>query len=424
METRTDAAAPGVEAESDQFAVELGAARFRSARGLNRLRFAAVSVFLLLALALGPGMELPRWQSSLPLFVAYWLLAGAMLVASQRSDVWSRRASLGVPFVDMPIVFLLQWQGMGKVGNPESTAAFTVAPFVALVVLGALAVEARQNYIGGFMAAGLAVVLFVRSGADPALIGSTLVLLALVTLLSGYVRVRVHALVRTVAGEYVRRNHLSRYFSPEVVQAIETESLETGRRAEVTLLFSDIRGFTSISEKLDSQDVVDLLTEYHERMVDAIFAHGGTLDKFIGDGIMAWFGGLDERANGAENAVRSAIAMHESLMELNRERAERGESMLRIGVGLHTGTVILGNIGSSRRREYTAIGDAVNVASRIEGLTKTLAQPILVSDETRRAAGDAVEFTLGGEVEVRGKTEPVRVWVPVTERPIESGPEA
>src|SRR5262249_5691049 len=154
---------------------------------------------------------------------------------------------------------------------------------------------------------------------------------------------------------------------------------ETGETREVTILFADLRDFTSLSERLTGTQVVAMVNEFHGRMVSALFSHGGTLDKYLGDGLMAYFGAP---VASADRAVRCALAMQRALDALNVERTARGESALHMGIGIHTGTVVLGDIGAPQRREYTAIGDAVNVASRIQGLTKMHGVPILLSEET------------------------------------------
>ena len=412
--------------EQDAFVAELSKARARGAEQIGLVRFLAVGAFLVIALWLGLALDSARWRASVPLLAAYASFAGIAWLVGKRSARFARLAALAIPFLDMPMVFLLQWQALSSVEQPAATAAFSAGIFVGLLFLSALSLERRQNLAGGIVAAALETSLLVLASADIALVASSLVLIALTTWLCGYSRRRAFHLVRDVVAEHGRLEHLSRYFSPEVVAAIESPVRESGSREEVTVLFSDLRGFTALSEKLDGQDVVGLLVDYHERMVDAIFENGGVLDKFIGDGIMAWFGskpgGGGDPANHAEQAVRCAVAMHEALMKLNRERANLGDAPLRMGVGIHTGEVILGNVGSPRRREYTAIGDTVNVASRIEGLTKQVRTPILVSETTRRSAGESVVFSAGGELEVKGKAEPLRVFAPASDVPIESGP--
>jgi adenylate cyclase len=147
-------------------------------------------------------------------------------------------------------------------------------------------------------------------------------------------------------------------------------------------------------------------------MVRTVFAFGGTLDKFLGDGMMVYFGAPVVQADHAERAVRCALAMTDELARWNVERVQRDEARLAMGIGIHSGTVIVGDIGAPGRREYTAIGHAVNVASRLQELTKARAASILVSGEVRRAV-ERLCFEPAGTVTVRGHSEPIAVFAPI-----------
>lgn len=176
-----------------------------------------------------------------------------------------------------------------------------------------------------------------------------------------------------------------------------------GERREICLLFSDIRGFTTLSESLPPEEVTRLLDRYFSRMVASIHAHGGTLDKFMGDGIMAFFGAPQPRDNPCADAFAAGQAMLAALTEFNRELAAEGRAPLTIGIGLHYGAAVVGYIGAADRHEYTAIGDAVNAASRIEGLTKEAGYPLLASRAVLDRLPDRDGFVPLGEMAVKGR---------------------
>ena len=187
---------------------------------------------------------------------------------------------------------------------------------------------------------------------------------------------------------------LSRYFSPAIREAVLNQQSQKagdalsgdGERKTIAVLFSDLRGFTGMAESLSPEEATRWLREYHEIMVNILFEHGGTLDKFLGDGILATFGTPEPRGDEPARATRAALQMRAALHELNRRRAARRWPALRQGIGVHYGPAIVGNVGVPDRLEYTAIGDTVNLASRIEGLCKTFDADLLISESVLRAA--------------------------------------
>ena len=207
----------------------------------------------------------------------------------------------------------------------------------------------------------------------------------------------------------------SRYVSPlyvsQLVDNYEDVKLG-GERVPLTLLFSDIRGFTSMSERLPAEQVVRILNEYLDRMAEIVFRNGGTLDKFIGDAVMAFWGAPVPVADHARRAVDTALEMMDELGALNRKWAAEGvDQALDIGIGVNSGEAVVGNIGSETHKlDYTAIGDTVNLASRLEGLNKNYSTNIIVSQATKDAVGDAYEFRELDDVKVKGKEQAVKIY--------------
>jgi adenylate cyclase len=204
-----------------------------------------------------------------------------------------------------------------------------------------------------------------------------------------------------------------RYVSKDIYdQLVANPSLARlgGQRREMTVLFSDIRGFTTVSESGAPEEIVALLNEYFTRMVEIVFAHKGTLDKFVGDMVMALFGAPLDDPDHADHAVRAALAMSDALDRMNVEWQKQGRPALDIGIGINTGPMIAGNIGSDAIMSYTVIGDAVNLGARLESLNKNYGSRIIISDATRaRLKG---EYTLRplGDVVVKGKTQAVPIF--------------
>ena len=222
--------------------------------------------------------------------------------------------------------------------------------------------------------------------------------------------------VNAMADGLVERDRVksafARYVSQQVMDSVLTSdagSVLRGDRRRISVLFSDIRGFSKISEHLAPEKVVQLLNEYFELMVEVVFRNQGTLDKFMGDGLMAIFGAPENDPYQEEHALKAAIEMQQELTKLQARWDAEG-IQIRIGVGIHSGPAIVGTIGSSRRMEYTAIGDTVNVASRLQTATKELGTNILISEHTYYGAKGAFPFRNMGTITVRGREEPLTVY--------------
>jgi adenylate cyclase len=208
------------------------------------------------------------------------------------------------------------------------------------------------------------------------------------------------------------KSAFARYVSHQVMDSIldsKAGDILKGDRRRISVLFCDIRGFTSISEGLPPEKVVLLLNEYFERMVEVVFRNHGMLDKFIGDGMMVIFGAPEDDPYQEEHALNAAIEMQSELRSLAEKWKLEGVN-LRIGIGINSGPAIVGNIGSTRRMEYTAIGDTVNLASRLESATKELGVGILISEYTHNALRGSFRFRNMGSVQVKGRAEPVLTY--------------
>jgi len=214
-----------------------------------------------------------------------------------------------------------------------------------------------------------------------------------------------------LAREEVARANYSRFLPEYVVkQMLENpESFKLGGvNQTITILFADIRGFTRISEHAPPEKIVSLLNRYFSAMTDIIFAHGGTLDKYLGDGMMALFGAPTATPEDASNALNAAVAMQRRVLGINRELEEEGLPSIGVGMGLHTGEVTVGYIGSERRSEYTAIGDTVNTAARLESNAR--GGEILMSDATAKAAHRRYELRRRDPIMVKNRVQPVELW--------------
>jgi adenylate cyclase len=232
---------------------------------------------------------------------------------------------------------------------------------------------------------------------------------------------RLREMGRQRAAAERARSNLSRYFSPNIVEmlASQDEPLGAVRRQTVAVLFVDLVGFTCMAEAMAPEAVMALLREFHERMTAQIFACGGTVDKYIGDEIFAVFGVPAVSDNDAANALECADMMLAALARWNEEREAQGEPQLAIGIGLNYGPAVLGDVGSAHSMSFTVIGDTVNTASRLQGLTRTLKTPLVVggplvdavtTGPSGAAAALAGQLQDRGEQALRGRAGVVRIW--------------
>ncbi|MBD2183523.1 GAF domain-containing protein [Planktothrix sp. FACHB-1355] len=235
----------------------------------------------------------------------------------------------------------------------------------------------------------------IADGSDPTKIGGALVVMD------------------DISDEKRLKSTMYRYMTQEVAEQLLASGDNFkmgGDRKEVTVLFSDIRSYTTLTESMEAEEVVQMLNEYFESMVDAVFRYKGTLDKYIGDAIMAVFGAFVPLADHAWMGVQTAVEMRHRLAEFNAKRREHNQKEIKIGIGINSDVVISGNIGSSQRMELTSIGDGVNLGSRLEGASKQYGCDIVISQNTYEPCADRIWHRELDFIRVKGKNEPVRIY--------------
>ena len=285
----------------------------------------------------------------------------------------------------------------------------------ALLSLVFAAFRLRRNAVE--TGAALAAVSAALLGAQYAALGAGLLLPVAVPLLFAWALYVFGAMLAYLREKRTREQAVrlfSRFLNPDVVRRIveQGETIESlsGKTRQISILFSDIRGFTTLSETHPPQEIVALLNRYFSRQVAVVFRHGGTLDKFIGDCIMAFWGAPLDDPRHAEHAVAAALEMEQVLVAFKKELGVASD--FDVGIGIHSGSAVVGFIGAEQKLDYTAIGDSVNLASRIEGLTKEAKCRILVSRETAAACHNAFTFTSRGSYKVKGRTQEVELFEP------------
>jgi adenylate cyclase len=237
-----------------------------------------------------------------------------------------------------------------------------------------------------------------------------------VPLVTLFVAFALPAVERAVSEELEKRRVrgiFELFISPEMVGQLIEQGIDAmrGTRAELTILFSDIRGFTTLSEQMTPEQLVEVLNEYLGAMTEVVHRNGGTVDKYEGDLVMAFFGAPLALADHARRAVQTGIEMRQALDGLRRDWAAQGKALnIEMGIGLNTGEVFVGLIGSGRRVNYTVMGDAVNLASRVQDLTKDFHWPLLITEFTYALVKDAFDCEFAETRLVKGKTVPVGIY--------------
>ncbi len=387
--------------------------RASGARRLNHLRVIGIGAWLGLALilAFGPVHDdffVVQW----PLLVAY-LGVAFCLSAATRWLPGDLASALGPAFFDIWMVRIILGASIPLASSPVAMAYNAVAICLLIGLMAMLTWDERVLWAWCGMAVLMVWSVDLTVDADLGVYGGSAIVLVVFAIGATHAIRRMIALSERVGKDRVTVDRMQRYFSPEVARRLVDTGLEEAESRQVTILFCDIRGFTAMAEQLGPEEVIRFLDDHHGRMVEVIFAHGGTLDKFMGDGLLAYFGAPLDQPDHPVRAVDCAFAMLEDLRKHNEGRVARRESPVRVGIGVHTGVVVLGHIGSKHRREYTIVGDNVNVASRVEAMTQSTGVPLLVTEATTACIGDrALGWTPLEPLTLRGRTERVRTFAP------------
>ncbi|MEZ5303067.1 MAG: adenylate/guanylate cyclase domain-containing protein [Verrucomicrobiales bacterium] len=325
------------------------------ARRLGWLRAAGVAAFAALITAMVHLAGHADWQ---PIFWPTLIYAGlaAALGWGAASSPRIRRASrFAVPVFDLPAVFLIQWIHLGSTDDPSAVASFSLALFVCLILLATFTIDRRHIAASALIAIALCDVLGWSADSTVAARLGNAIVLAFATWVCLFASSNRIEMARRSADINARRLRLQRYFSPGVGELLESrdeDSLTQGYECEISVLFADIRGFTAMSQRLQGPEVVAMLNTFHGLMVEEIFRHGGTVDKYLGDGLMVYFNAPIGQADHAERAVRCALAMNASLERLNAEAAPpaAGFPAIECRIGISTGRAVIGDIGAPHRR--------------------------------------------------------------------------
>ena len=388
----------------------------------------AVPLVLHLVSYFAPAPEGFRPPVALLILVCFGVLASTGSVIYHRRNPPYRRyrkyvTSLVIVFCSfLALVFL-----RSRVPAP-SLSFMSVGLQVLAVILSGLRFSTRTVVVTGIVALACHLLLHLFLAACPSPIGSYFVpSLILAVVLIGAATFCVTYIVSAMIQlhrESVRKERLSRFLAPEVVEEISTrpELLHQATENRVaTILFADIRGFTTLSEQHPAEEIGRILNAILEEMTSAIMDNQGMVDKYIGDAIMGVFGVPVATGNHALQATRAALDMQQRMDKVNQALAGQDKPAVSIGVGIHTGEVIAGAIGSSRRLDYTVIGDTVNVASRIESMTRQYPESILLSSSTQELIQESIKLKEVATTQLKGRQQPVTLFSPDPTTPDQAG---
>lgn len=388
----------------------------RTERALSLVRAgAAVAMTGVLAISslLYPGeSELAGWAWP----VAILVTGGAIAIAAALRWGWHPRwLGLAIPWFDgavVAVVLRASPEFLESYGRTESEALTLALPCCAIIiVMGALRLRGLGVVSAGLAGLATYVAVLDRVGSDPFLVAAHLVLLGMACGLGLWI---TRSLSRVVQSEVARTT--LRHFLPEQVLDDAFDDplslLDAPRTIDATILISDIRGFTQWSERRAPAEVLSFLNDIQGALAASVLDRGGMVDKFMGDGMLAVFGASAPAADHAARAIAAARDIQRTVVHLNQDLEAKGEPEVRIGLGLHSGPVVVGCLGSGARLEFTVIGDTVNAASRLEAMTKTLSSAVLVSEETKRRAPDE-QLAPQGRVTLRGRAADLAVYSPV-----------
>lgn len=389
-------------------------------RKINLIRLVAIAVFFLNELfnfhVLGV-VEHRLHMRAVWLLLAWEVYAAAAWYLVNRRGVyarWMKYVSAGVDALYLTLILVLVEGNNGPL----------VPMYYVLIIESALRYSRRAIFASaGFSAAGYAAVWYYSFG-NPRLVPIStyvavlqILIMALVGAFAGYVVRKMRGLVLKFANNFVRREMaegaLSRYVSHQVARKIldspeGAEIMSEGRRTHAAILISDIRGFTPMSEALDPVELVRLLNLYFSRMVDVVFRHDGTLDKFVGDALIVVFNDPFDQPDAEKRALACAAEMQAEIAAFNKEQEAAGRRTLGVGIGVHCGPVVAGNIGSKFRMDYTVMGDTVNFTSRLQG--KAPAGAVYVSAAVQKKTSEDFSYKDLGRMDFKGYAEPAGVY--------------